>query len=334
MGYEGISLSAAAARISNLTSVCINLKDYSYKQRVKARAWEIYKQTAEDNMSVVKEYAESRGWRKLPEVGLSLSPHTLQSNGMTAIQLRKSGLTNDFDNEYYFNHLIFPVYDKDSKLVHFNARNLSKDAKTRWMSSAGQPGVDYFFFNSERLYNKTSNYIVLCEGVSDCLSLYQIDVPAIAQFGVNVNLTAHHKAFAEFDGIIAMYDRDKYAAGTEKADLYKSWEPMLPQLIELMSTTKTPIYFLMPPEEEGIKDLNDWLLHINYSFEEYAQYGKDNLRPIVDLAIEVYKERPTMHEYVWRCLASDPTPDRLAGWVKTLESKYEDLTKYILHLYA
>jgi hypothetical protein len=158
----------------------------------------------------------------------------------------------------------------------------------------------------------------------------QLDIPAIGQFGVNVNLVPHQEAFSHFDGIIAVYDCDKHAIGSKKSNDYKSWGSMLPNLVDLMSLSKTPIYYLMPPDEEGITDINDWLVSIDYSQVVYAQYGKEHLKPLVDLAIELYEQDIKSHNYIWSCLAVDQDQEKISLWKNKLVAKYGSLENYLL----
>jgi hypothetical protein len=318
-----------------MTSSGISLKHYHNSIKVKERAWSIYQSIAKAHPDPVIKYAESRGWTKLPPVGLSINPTTLSNAGIPLNQLRKAGLVTKWDKEYYDNHLIFPIYNKDKNVIHFNARNLDKEADLRWLSTEGQPGIDRFFYNSELLFNQDQqrDYLVICEGISDCLSLAQLDVSAIAQFGVHVNLAAYCKEFSAFKGIIAMFDGDRHAVGSTHSGQYKSWEGMLPQLIDLMTLSKTPIYYLLPPDEDGITDINDWLKSIEYSQEEYVAYGRAHLKPIVALAIEMYFDRVDKHELVWRCLEEDRNAWYENVWVESLEKKYGSLREYLIHVY-
>jgi hypothetical protein len=330
MEQKGIGLSESLSLISSSLDISVGLKDFSRAQKTKQKAWDLYQTCAHNNLPIVESYCQSRGWKRVPEIGLSVNGNFLRSNRLSEAQLDKAGLLSRNGDEYFNNHIIFPIYDALGNLVHFHARNLDKNASLRWLSSGGTPGSNRYFYNSKALYQRQSSYIVICEGVSDCLSLLQLDIPAIGQFGVNVNLVPHQEAFSHFDGIIAVYDCDKHAIGSKKSNDYKSWGSMLPNLVDLMSLSKTPIYYLMPPDEEGITDINDWLVSIDYSQVVYAQYGKEHLKPLVDLAIELYEQDIKSHNYIWSCLAVDQDQEKISLWKNKLVAKYGSLENYLL----
>lgn len=329
--FNHLTLSEAAKAISSRLDLGIQLRDYHQGAAARKKAWDIYQEVAQRHWNVVERYAHSRGWCDIPPVGLSLSPTTLSSHKLPVSYLQKGHLLNKQQREYYYNHLIFPVYNSNGDLVHFNARSLDPESDLRWMSSAGQPGINNFFYNSAALYQpQQTNYLMICEGVSDCVSLMQLEKSTIAQFGVQVSLVNHHEAFSQFDALIALYDRDKFELGREKQGQYKSWGPMLPSLIDLMSITRKPVYYLMTPDEPGIKDINDWLRTINYDQKLYAAYGSENLRPLSQLAIEVYGDQRELHSYIWKCLAVEKDEANQDVWFSRVKESYGGLENYLL----
>lgn len=284
------------------------LNEYLYKKTINIlyRAFDIYKQNKEANTDVWQSYTLSRGWSSITErasIGLA-SPDILRNCGMSDEELTEVNLLTDY-GEYYDNHLIFPVYNKYGQLVHFSGRALD-DREVRWKSSntKGQPPIHKHFYNSRALFNPTTTFLVVCEGVSDCLSMLELGVPCIGQFGINVNLTAFAEQFSKFDFLIFMYDFDRYALGTEKAGQYKSWSQMMPEIINLCSYINTPAFYMPLPNIAGIKDVNDWLKFIDYDYETYRSYGVKETRPIHQLALKMYRNDYDDHWLLWKLFSA------------------------------
>lgn len=285
-----------------------------YKRRASAlsEVYKVYEQHAKENKEVIFEYIGKRGWDKIlyNKIGLATPSLKIEHKGITTRHLKDCELLTNYGKDYYDNHIIFPVYNKYRSLVHLCGRALD-DREVRWKSTKGEPSITKHFYNSDQLFfnSDSSNYLIICEGISDGVSLEQLGVPYISQFGIHVKLETYKEDFAKFDYLIFCYDRDKYPLGNDKVGEYKSWGPMLPKIIDLAISFKKPIYFLMTPNKPGIKDLNDWLLSIDYDFKEYAKYGRSNCTPIEELALEIYGDNLSNHKHIWRLLAANCSGD-------------------------
>lgn len=312
--------------------------EYNYRGSTLQQVFSIYKQTADNHRDIVENYFDSRGWDldmlNKHEVGLSIKTTTLTDGGITPAQLDECELLIN-SREYYDNHLIFPVYNQSGRLIHLNGRALD-NRKGRWISTSYSNGgnISRYFYNSKVLYKKEDDQadtLFLCEGVSDCFSLMHLTDNAIAQFGINVQQAPHHESFSKFDQIVAIFDNDKYAEGHPRAGEYKSWSQVVPNLVDLISFTKKPIYYLTVPNTCGIKDLNDWLISIDYDVDLFTEYVQKNAKPLTYLCMELYKDNIREHDYIHTCAANLPTSRK--KWFRYLSSTYGSLEDYLIKKY-
>lgn len=314
----------------------IDNSSFHRRNRLLLKIFHIYQDYYKENKEIVSEYADKRGWSHLPEVGYCPSKDALEKRGISVDELRETDLISYMEErdavEYYDNHLIFPVYDKRGYLRHLCGRALD-NREVRWKSTKGHIAITNFFYNSEILYTPKENYLILCEGISDCVSLLQLGLPAIGQFGININLAYSAEYFSNFEYIVAVFDKDKYAIGTEQAGKYKSWSQMMPSLIDLLQITKKPIYYMLTPNISGVKDINDWLISIDYDKHEYLMYGLKNCRPISALAYRMYKDNIKDHPFIWKTLTYCPDADTEAKMSKHVADNYDDWPSYLLQLH-
>ena len=264
-------------------------------------AYNIYKKNYLTQPDAVDNYLESRGWIKDIDCGYA-TENVLQQSGLTINQIENLQLMTDY-GEYYNNHVIFPVYNEYGRLIHFNARALDNRG-LRWKSTKGTPPIHQCFYNHQALYKPTDTYLAICEGVSDCLSLLEVDIPAIAQFGINVDLSRHAEQFSKITHLLFFYDFDKYPLGSINQGQYKSWSQTMPEIIKLLKLINRQAYYIKLPNQSGIKDVNDWLMSISYDEHRCIDYINANVRPIAELAIEMYKDDPAKHHLIWELLAA------------------------------
>ena len=279
-----------------------------------------------------QEYARKRGWTTVLEkypIGYSPGDGFLLENGLDRDMLTSLGLLSEDGYEVMAGRVVFPIRHPYGGVVHLQGRSLLSDAKTRWICTKGKPPVTYYLFNSPELLNSDHKYIYLTEGVSDCYSLLQIGLPAVACFGINSPLTQHGKLFSKFDEVIAVLDNDKFAIGHPKAGQYKSWASMVPALIELSYDHKIKIGCLMPPNKPGIKDVNDYMLSIGYDLERFCEWGESSVRTLPNMAGLISSEP-------WEVLrALKHNRDReVMAWVKETIRRlnYDDWLPFILDI--
>ena len=117
-------------------------------------------------------------------------------------------------NDYYYGYLVFPVLNKDNKVMSFTGRSLLEDIKPTHKHWRGI--IDYFY--NHRSITKT-NKIIITESPIDTLSLRNIGVHSIATMGSNLprlnsDLTGKH--------VTILFDTDLNNAGQSKAKLLAS----------------------------------------------------------------------------------------------------------------
>lgn len=192
------------------------------------------------------------------------------------------------ERELYDSHVVFPVRTANGKLVHVQGRNTDPTANLRWLADKGQPPINNYLYNLENL-NKSTNYVVIVEGISDALSLLELDEPTVGTFGINVSLLRHVSSFKNLTHILAIFDRDKYSIGTALEGRYKSWTQIIPELCKLSIELKIPIYTWMVPDISGVKDLNDLLIEIDYDEGTYKDLLVETVVPLERMCLEIIK---------------------------------------------
>ena len=229
------------------------------------------------------------------------------------------------------NRVLSPVRNLSGKIVHFTGRSLDKEAKVRWLHSKGQPAINNYLYQLHTVSQQKQDYVVLCEGVTDCMSLRALGEPALACFGVNMPLTQHAWALKDkISHLIVILDRDKYPLGNPRAGVYKSWSGMVPNLIDLATELNIPIFCCMVPNWSGVKDVNDFLKEIEFDLAEFKRYLSNNSRTLNDLATEMYVDQIGEHDLLWSLQKHSPDPQGLMRLKAYIDSHYNSWADYIL----
>jgi DNA primase len=92
--------------------------------------------------------------------------------------LRKLGLTNDHDRDFFYNRVMFPIHNLSGKVVAFAGRHLVNDKKSPKYINSKESDI---YHKSEVLYGlhlakqaiRKDDYCLLVEGYTDVLSLHQ-----------------------------------------------------------------------------------------------------------------------------------------------------------------
>lgn len=229
------------------------------------------------------------------------------------------------------NRVLSPVRNLSKGIVHFTGRSLDKEEEVRWLHTKGQPPINNYLYQLSTVAKQEQDYVILCEGVTDCLSLRALGEPAVACFGVNMTLTQHAWALKDkVSHIVVILDRDKYPLGSPLAGRYKSWSGMVPNLIDLAVELKIPIFCCMVPNWSGVKDTNDFLKEIEFDLGEFKRYLANESRTLADLTLEMYREHPEEHDKLWSLLKHVPNPVVQAELKGHIEARYLDWTEYVL----
>ncbi len=132
----------------------------------------------------------------MKKFGLGFSPISsnacityLRSKGFSDEIIRESGLVS-FDEkrgmtDKFWNRVMFPIQDANHRVIGFGGRVMS-DAKPKYLNSPEtivfDKGKNLYGLNFARSTRK--NYLILCEGYMDCISLHQAGfTEAIASLG-------------------------------------------------------------------------------------------------------------------------------------------------------
>lgn len=105
--------------------------------------------------------------------------------------LKDSALFSDKypDSAFFQNRLMFPIFNKDSKVIGFGGRLLDPDAKVaKYINTRDaihyKKGENLYGFNFAKKAIRENNKIILCEGYMDCIAWHQCGIEyAVAPLG-------------------------------------------------------------------------------------------------------------------------------------------------------
>ncbi|MGG6281749.1 hypothetical protein ACQ4M3_09285 [Leptolyngbya sp. AN03gr2] len=282
------------------------------------------------------DYLEKRGVRYATgtyPLGYSPSPTFLQDNGFTWQSILDCGLgTKREGYELFSNRVIAPIYDSANRLIHLQGRSLDAESDLRWLSTTQhQPNVSECVFNIQHLdrWKSEFGFVFLTEGWTDCYSLLELGLPAIATFGIQANLLRHARAF-EGLRLIAIYDNDTFDWGHSNQGQYKSWTQMLPELIRLDQHSSVEIHCVIPPARSGIKDVNDWLNYIEWDKDRFLDYCESKMKTLFQTAFEIYSPQPDQFPLIVEAAKSTRRSEDL-DQLRNLITQNSDWLEFILN---
>jgi hypothetical protein len=267
------------------------------RRELLARIFNLCKQYKTDYKAV--EYLRSRG----------LDPNKIEygfwpknSNGdkdlirlNTGIKLNKLEelkLVNSRSEEIFADRIIFPIKNLNGDILYFQGRSLNPEANLRWLTSANDSKVEQsvfsYFYNTDIL-SKDVKTVFVCEGISDALSLQQLDLNVISSLNLYPPLLKYKHSLDKVPYLVAFYDNDKHNLNSNYETEYKSWDSVLDILVDLkIMKPELVIYCIMPPEKTGITDINEWLLSIDFNEEVALDYIRTNILPLENFLIEKF----------------------------------------------
>lgn len=176
--------------------------------------------------------------------------------GLTKETIKKFGLYECHTGRYS-NRVVFPFDNNEG----FTSRTYDKESKAKYLHSKG-------FDNKNSLYpfnllkNDDRNYVVVVEGIMDCISMWQEDIPSMCNFGVADNFGNSKIGKLLECGIEILYvvfDND--AAGKEASE-------------KLLNNKLLNEYFEVK-EGKGLKELEGFYLSETKDFNEYIMERED-----------------------------------------------------------
>jgi hypothetical protein len=225
----------------------------------------VYKHCLMENNEAIR-YLTGRGFStydiERSEVGYAPASGVTRLYNLNTNDLIKEGLVNN-GKEFFYNRIIFPIYNQHRHLVHLIGRHLGQvDEHTiRYKDTTGgaYSSKHYLAFEHylQEYIKRPGKELYVCEGYPDAWSLVARGVPAVGLLGLE-RLTLHARKLENFKSITFLFDSDRYDATHPTYPLaYKSWLRILPQLVDLQCTLPTTTFYkwLVPTG----KDVNEWI---------------------------------------------------------------------------
>lgn len=292
------------------------------------------------------EFLNGRGYVKALEsegilFGHAVGDRFLQDQGVQLKDLMKYGLAYPDGREFFRNRVIFPVRDYKGRLVHMQGRATNGDEDLRWLSTSSKlesmtvaPISQYLYEAHYYMERDKIEWLFLAEGISDGLSLVEMDVPAVACFGVEVDLIRFTKLFERVSNLVVLLDNDRYALLTPYAGQYKSWRAMLPHLVELkLNLPQLNIWCCPPPTKSGIKDINNWL-NKGLTSELFGQYVIEHKQSLFDFLLTSFGQQLEFHPLLIKLLATESGAEESERFRKLITDLRPDFVSYLIDLHG
>lgn len=325
------------AGISNFNFSASNSRDDTLQECLNIYSHYLWSSAGKDALN----YLRSRGFAdetiQLQQIGYAPNGSSLRSFEIDVNRLREEGLLKN-RTEYFSSRIIFPIRNMQGNLVHLVGRYLGdvpkdeygEDALPRYKDTQGTKGLpgtkSYLAF--EHLINsylKTSDNLLILEGYPDTLSLVQGGLPAVGLLGLE-KLVSHSYKIKNFKEITCIFDNDIFPADHPNFPLeYKSWRRIIPQLVDLqMLLPNVTFYVWMVPDisinskgiRTKIKDINEWVVHTDLSFEEISQKINKERQELVPSLIDRWGSDLSQHSTLLKLITSvRMSPDALLKYI-------------------
>jgi DNA primase len=217
---------------------------FSLRARKYLESRGIYDQTLLDSLNIG--YAPERGLYKY-----------MVSKGFSGKELIEEGLIREDLQDFFRDRIMFPVYDRQGNIVTVSSRAVNPNQKIRHLHLKGSIS---HFYNESAL---NGHYVVVVEGIFDCLSLLQAGFPAVAVFGTGGLKEELARKLAKIDEVYLCFDKEVNSAGekgVERAlDILKEYKPR-------------GVYTVRLPYLDGKKiDVNDLFSKHGFKKEDFAE---------------------------------------------------------------
>lgn len=336
--FEKIDFIAALKKLASITQIDLSELNarttkakYDEKQehifKINADAMDFYQMVLNSKHGIeAKQYLAHRNISKEDiakwHIGYASSEIKLfdkmLEKGYTQEELDEAGLISIKDDEildFYFNRVIFPIWNEDNKVIGFSARTM-QDIKPKYINSR----ENIVFKKSELAYNinnvsRTVNlkkYVIVLEGFMDVISLERIGIGnSIALMGTSLSdyhiklfkwLKAEVKLFLDGDlaGINATIKMAKklLAAGVKFSiiDNQTKNDPdelinagKSEQVIEMIEKSIYPINFLIKKIFQFVDKQNPEQVK-NYFNEIFYLIKMTNNNVIIDASLKMISE--------------------------------------------
>jgi hypothetical protein len=297
------------------------------------REWifEFYREAYRESEEA-QSYVRSRGWDDQNyRFGYAPSGDYLQNQcGIDSEKLKKVYLLSQSGSDFFNERIIFPIRDIHGEIAHFQGRSI-EGSSIPWLSTKGNPSINHYLFNGEKLKTifRDEQFLFICEGIGDAMALQSIGLPSLGIMGNQMPIKEYKSLLQDYEAICFLLDNDKYELGTEEEGRYKSWTRMLPHIIQLQQVINSPVYCLSPPDLSGVKDVNEYLDHIEYDTVEFWSYLSNNVQTLSEASLEVFN-RNDSNDLYWLVQSQKSAPSQDREKVKSrIESAYEDWLRFL-----
>jgi hypothetical protein len=257
------------------------------------------------------------------------------NTGIKLSKFEELKLVNSKNQEVFADRIIFPIKNLNGDILYFQGRSLDPETKLRWLTSANdnktEQSVFSYFYNTDIL-SKDIKTLFICEGITDALSLQELDLNVVASLNLYPPLLKYKHSLDKLDYIIAFYDNDKYNVNFSSITEYKSWDSVLDILVDLkLMKPELLIYCIMPPEKTGITDINEWLISIEFDKDIALDYIRKNVMTLEEFLIKKFLH--IRREDIFKILNILPNEDQESYkqmLVNAVEKQYKSWVDFLI----
>ncbi len=279
--------------------------------------------------SVGLSYFKERGYREetVKKFGLGFAnairndlTGKAQANGYNIDLLKKLGLTRDNGNDFFFNRVIFSIYNTSGKVVGFAGRILNKTAKApKYINSPesdvyNKSKILYGLYHAKKAIRQMDECFMV-EGYTDVISLNQSGLEnVVASSGTSLTVEQIRLVKRFTPNLTILYDGD--AAGIKAAT----------RGLDLVLEQDMNVKVVLLPEGE---DPDSYMKQVGLTkFREYiSENASDFILFKTNLLIEETKKDPIKKAGLVRgileSIARIPDPIKRSVYIKECSSRLE-----------
>ena len=218
--------------------------------------------------------------------------------------------------EFFWNRIIFPIYNVNGYLVHLTGRKFLPDGndEMKWLDSKHVPVVgsskNYLLFEDQLgAYRQRGDELYLVEGVPDAFIMKQMGYPVVGILGLQKLLQQATKIQSYgFKKMVAIFDNDRYELDHPyyPGEL-KSWRVVTNQLIDLqlyLGRDMKVDVCMIPEEGYGAKDVNDLYMATRMKGTEVDRIIQSNREDLIESILERYGGDFSMHKTLLKLIAA------------------------------
>ncbi len=171
------------------------------------------------------------------------------------------GLTQETINSFglyechtgrYKGRVVIPLSDN-----YFDTRAIG-DAQPKYLRSKGYK-TDKYTFPYKQLQETRKEFVVVVEGVFDCISLWQDNIPSICNFGVSkCNINIAHLIEAGITDIFVMFDNDEAGIKATESMLHNTEVQEYFSVYHARTLKELRLFY-----ESSCKDYNEYMCSKN-----------------------------------------------------------------------